>query len=68
LSHSGGGGVARADAIEKKKDTPSLAMMLVIDKSGSMSGEKIDLAKEAAVATVEVLTDRDYVGVLAFDG
>jgi len=53
---------------EKKKDTPSLAMMLVIDKSGSMSGEKMDLAKEAAIATVEVLTDRDYVGVIAFDG
>jgi uncharacterized membrane protein len=53
---------------EKKKDTPSLAMMLVIDKSGSMSGQKMDLAKEAAIAAVEVLTDRDYVGVVAFDG
>lgn len=53
---------------EKKKDTPSLAMVLVIDKSGSMSGEKIDLAKEAAIASVELLTDRDYVGVIAFDG
>jgi uncharacterized membrane protein len=53
---------------EKKKDTPGLAMMLVIDKSGSMSGEKIELAKEAALAAVELLTDRDYVGVLAFDG
>ncbi len=53
---------------EKKKDTPSLAMMLVIDKSGSMQGEKIDLAKEAAIATVELLTDKDYLGVVAFDG
>lgn len=53
---------------EKKKDTPSLAMMLVIDKSGSMNGLKMDLAKEAAVATVELLGPRDYVGVVAFDG
>jgi Ca-activated chloride channel homolog len=53
---------------EKKKDTPSLAMMVVIDKSGSMEGDKIQLAKEAAIAAVEVLSDRDYVGVLAFDG
>ena len=53
---------------EKKKDTPGLALALVIDKSGSMTGEKIELAKEAAIATVEVLTDRDYVTVIAFDG
>jgi uncharacterized membrane protein len=53
---------------EKKKDTPGLAMMLVIDKSGSMSGDKIQLAKEAAIASVELLTERDYVGVIAFDG
>jgi len=53
---------------EKKKDTPGLAMMLVIDKSGSMSGDKIQLAKEAAIAAVELLSDRDYVGVIAFDG
>ncbi len=52
---------------EKKKDTPSLAMMLIIDRSGSMEGEKIQFAKEAAIATVEVLSDRDYVGVLTFD-
>jgi len=53
---------------EKKKDTPSLAMMLVIDKSGSMDGEKIQLAKEAAIASVELLGPKDYIGVIAFDG
>jgi uncharacterized membrane protein len=52
---------------EKKKDTPSLAMMIVIDRSGSMTGEKIQLAKEASITTVQMLTDRDYVGVLTFD-
>ena len=52
---------------EKKKDTPSLAMMIVIDRSGSMTGEKIQLAKEASITTVQMLTDRDYAGVLTFD-
>ena len=52
---------------EKKTDMPSLALMLVIDRSGSMQGEKIELAKEAAIAALEVLGDRDYVGVIAFD-
>jgi Ca-activated chloride channel homolog len=52
---------------EKKKDTPGLAMMIVIDRSGSMGGEKLDLAKEAAISAVELMTDRDYVGVVAFD-
>lgn len=53
---------------EKKKENPSLAMVLVIDKSGSMGGIKIELAKEAARATVELLGPRDRIGVIAFDG
>ena len=53
---------------EKKKETPSLAMVLVIDKSGSMGGIKIELAKAAACATVELLGKRDKIGVVAFDG
>ncbi len=53
---------------EKKKETPSLAIVLVIDKSGSMGGVKIELAKAAARATVELLGKRDKIGVVAFDG
>ncbi len=53
---------------EKEKEKPSLAMMLVIDKSGSMGGEKIEMAKEAARAAVELLGPSDKVGVLAFEG
>ncbi|MGP0066563.1 MAG: VWA domain-containing protein [Isosphaeraceae bacterium] len=53
---------------EKEKEKPSLAMMLVIDKSGSMGGEKIEMAKEAARAAVELMGPSDKVGVLAFDG
>ena len=55
---------------ERKKR--SLSIILAIDKSGSMatvSGRyiKIDLAKEAAVSVVEFLTDKDQIGVIAFD-
>lgn len=53
---------------EKEKEKPSLAMVLSIDKSGSMSGEKIEMAKSAARSAVELLGRRDQVAVLAFDG
>jgi uncharacterized membrane protein len=53
---------------EKEKEKPSLAMVLVIDKSGSMGGEKIEMAKEAAKSAVELLGTSDKVGVIAFDG
>lgn len=52
---------------EKKRDTPQLALMLAIDKSGSMTAERIELAKDAAKATVEILQPNDKVGVVAFD-
>ncbi len=53
---------------EKEKEKPSLAMVLVIDKSGSMSGDKIEMAKSAAQAAVELLGRRDQAAVIAFDG
>jgi len=53
--------------VEKKRDQPHLALVLAIDRSGSMTGEKIDLAKEAARATAELLGADDQIGVVAFD-
>src|SRR6478672_4670372 len=53
---------------EKEKEKPSLAMALVIDKSGSMGGEKIEMAKTAARSAVELLGNADQVCVIAFDG
>jgi Ca-activated chloride channel family protein len=52
---------------EKEQENPSLGLVLVIDRSGSMSGNKMELAKDAAKAAVELLSPRDYVGVVAFD-
>ena len=52
---------------EKEKEKPSLAMVLVIDKSGSMEGQPIALARQAAKAAVELLGSRDTIGVVGFD-
>ena len=54
---------------EPKSDRPkpTLAMVLVLDCSGSMKGEKMRLAKLATRQAVEALGPRDRVGVLAFE-
>lgn len=46
---------------------PSVALGLVIDRSGSMSGEKLALAKRAAVVAAQALSSRDEIGVVVFD-
>jgi uncharacterized membrane protein len=53
---------------ERQREQPTLALVLVIDKSGSMSSEdKLDLVKEAARATARALDPTDEIGVIAFD-
>ncbi|MSP63478.1 MAG: VWA domain-containing protein, partial [Myxococcales bacterium] len=52
---------------EKKRDQPSLALVLAIDRSGSMQGEKLELAKDAAKASAELLAGDDLIAVIAFD-
>ncbi|MGF7035976.1 Mg-chelatase subunit ChlD [Paenibacillus mucilaginosus] len=53
--------------LEGKREIPSLGLILVIDRSGSMDGGKLELAKEAAVRTVELMRPKDTIGVVAFD-
>ncbi len=58
--------------IKDEQRRPSLAMIFVIDHSGSMSessggAAKIELAKEAAIRSVDLLSPTDRVGVVAFD-
>ncbi len=43
------------------------SVVLIIDKSSSMEGKKIELARQAAVGVVENLKPDDHVGVLIFD-
>jgi len=56
----------RMDA-EKKRDEPQVAMSLVIDRSGSMSGLPLEMAKAAAKATADTLSGDDLLEVIAFD-
>ena len=58
--------------IKDEKRRPTLALVFVIDHSGSMSDAsggvvKLELAKEAAARSVELLFPTDRVGVVAFD-
>ncbi|MGB7951315.1 MAG: VWA domain-containing protein [Candidatus Binatia bacterium] len=53
-------------------DLPHVALLFVLDKSGSMGagpegGTKLDLAKAAAVAAADVMNPTDQVGILGFD-
>jgi Ca-activated chloride channel family protein len=59
--------------VTEGKERQRVALLLIIDKSGSMSYDplsavpKIDMAKEAAKLAVGALSDGDQVGLLAFD-
>jgi Ca-activated chloride channel family protein len=53
-------------------EMPHVALLFVIDKSGSMGAgsegsTKLDLAKAAAIAAADIMNPTDQVGVLAFD-
>ncbi|MCX5741177.1 MAG: VWA domain-containing protein [Proteobacteria bacterium] len=52
---------------EKVREQPDIALALVLDRSGSMQGSKIEAAKESARVTSEVLSPDDYITVIVFD-
>ncbi len=60
--------------LRSMNELPSMAMVMVIDHSGSMSSQagtlgvsNLDVAIRAAMVAVDNLQDTDYVGVLTFD-
>lgn len=58
--------------LKGEKAIPDMSIILVIDKSGSMSEDsggisRVELAKEAASRVLDSLRDEDSIGVLAFD-
>lgn len=54
-------------SIRRPKDQPLSALIQLLDKSGSMSGDPIKMAREAAIAAGETLSEKDYIGVVGFD-
>jgi Ca-activated chloride channel homolog len=50
-----------------QNDRAPANVVIVIDKSGSMNGERIERAKEAAIMAVNTLSSNDIVGIVAFD-
>jgi Mg-chelatase subunit ChlD len=54
--------------IRNAKVVPAGALVLVLDKSGSMQGQKIAMGRRAAIEAVRVLGAKDHIGVVAFDG
>ncbi|MDA1331052.1 MAG: VWA domain-containing protein [Proteobacteria bacterium] len=55
---------ANFQAQEKRK---GMALVIAIDRSYSMKGSKIEYAKEAARASLDLLEEQHYFGVVAFD-
>lgn len=57
---------------EDRLDTPSVALLVVLDRSGSMTAQvagqtKMSLANQGAVFALNVLQPRDFFGVTAVD-
>ena len=58
---------ARAAQTPPQGQRPTLAVVVVLDRSGSMAGSKLNLAKEATKNALALLGEKDSFGVLAFD-
>src|SRR5207302_4128347 len=61
-------------SVRSHRDQGRVALLLVLDTSGSMSDDiykegttKIEMAKEAALLSAQQLSVRDQVGILTFD-
>ncbi|MBF0546360.1 MAG: VWA domain-containing protein [Candidatus Riflebacteria bacterium] len=52
---------------ENFKDRTPVNLAIVLDKSGSMSGEKLRCAKEAAIMAIDRLSEEDILSVITYD-
>ena len=52
---------------DEDKDRPAQAVIVVLDRSGSMSGPRLHAGKRALVALLDRLDERDWFGLVAFD-
>lgn len=56
-----------APEISVERERPPVNLALVIDKSGSMTGDKIEKAKQAAIESLRRLTGNDVFSVITYD-
>lgn len=52
---------------QKQQSRVPINLALVIDRSGSMSGDRIEKAREAAIMAINMLNENDIVSVIAYD-
>ncbi len=57
----------RGAPVLKAKSRPPVNLAIVLDRSGSMQGEKLENAKKAAVMAIERLDRQDILSVVAYD-
>jgi uncharacterized protein with von Willebrand factor type A (vWA) domain len=62
-----GAWAAKAAQTAAPGKSQSIAMIVVLDQSGSMAGPKMELAKEGAKTALSLLREKDFFGVLTFD-
>jgi len=60
-------GPAPESATDAKCEQPGLALAVLFDRSGSMQGRPIEMARAAAKAAADGLHTGDYLEVIAFD-
>ncbi len=53
--------------LEKEGKRPPINVAIVLDRSGSMQGDKIEKAREAAISALDLLQPTDIVSVIAYD-
>ena len=54
--------------VDRPSERPPVNAAIVLDKSGSMAGEKIMRAREAAIMALDLLGEGDIVSVVTYDG
>ncbi|KOR31263.1 hypothetical protein TI04_01725 [Achromatium sp. WMS2] len=57
----------KAAATNEVVQRPPLDLAVVLDRSGSMAGDKLRNAKQAALDLIKLLTDQDFITLIAYD-
>jgi uncharacterized membrane protein len=60
-------GLERVAPVTFERRDPTLALVIVLDRSWSMAGPAMNLSKAAAQAAVDVMTDEQAVGIITFN-